>query len=98
MHAAHRTTDERGPAPDPEPLAERAVGAGLVTDRDVREVGAPFGAAGRECCRSSAALAAAEHIGTDDKPAFGIDGQAGADNRLPPAIALRLDPGSSGDM
>ena len=73
----------------PSEAQQRAVHVDHVADREQREV-EPVALAGRGVRRRRAgrALAAAEDVRADDVEAVGVDGLAGADQRVPPVGRL----------
>ena len=91
--AAHGGSDDGVKLLDAEVVEERDLGFDEVGDGNVGKGGAK----GLACFRvdvggAGAAVASAEVVGADDEEAVGIDGFAGADHFVPPAVVEFLGP------
>jgi hypothetical protein len=84
LHAADRSADGEENVGDAQPFQQRDLRARHVGDGDHREVCAPVGAVRLQAGRAGRAHAAAQHVGTDDEEAVGIDRQAGTNDQRPP--------------
>ena len=75
-HATHRPAHDERPPVDAEGVREGGLGRHLVADGEEREPAAPGTAVGGGRGGARGALAATQHVGRDDEPAIGVQGQA----------------------
>lgn len=90
-------TDDGVERVDAEVVEEEEIGADVVVDGDVGELGSPWFAGGWVGGGwAGGSVATAEGIGADDEPFAGVEGLAWADEVGPPAVVAFFGPAAVG--